>query len=107
MTGQELVRRIDYLLKLKNEKRQALANAINITSQSFTDWDKRGNFPRADVLYKIAIYLDVPMEFLVTGKNPPHWKPPARIAPIVEILETLSDQDLEVVLKMVSGLVKE
>lgn len=69
MTGKDLVSRIDDILKTKNKKRSALAQYLNITPQSFTDWNKRGNFPKADMLYKIAQYLEVSMEYLITGTH--------------------------------------
>ncbi|WP_187427629.1 helix-turn-helix domain-containing protein [Treponema phagedenis] len=98
---------MDTLIIKNNTKRQSVADYANIRPQAISNWISQQSLPRVDTAVKIAEYLNTTVEFLVTGKNPPHWKPPARIAPIVEILETLSDQDLEVVLKMVSGLVKE
>ncbi|EFW36538.1 helix-turn-helix domain-containing protein [Treponema phagedenis] len=95
------------LIKAQNTTQEAIANTCDMNFGTFKNRSSKKTPPNVIEAYKIAKALNVPMEFLVTGKNPPHWKPPARIAPIVEILETLSDQDLAVVLKMVSGLVKE
>ena len=88
MTGKELVSRIDALLKARNQKRLALANHLNIAPQSFTDWDKRGNFPKADVLYKISQYFGVSMEYLVTGVEP---EQDARLQQLKNKIEELNE----------------
>ena len=63
----EFVERIDDLLKEKNLKRAALCDAIGLTHSAITDWKKRGTIPAGDVCVKIARYLDVDVEYLITG----------------------------------------
>lgn len=65
----EFVERIDDLLKEKNLKRAALCDAIGLTHSAITDWKKRGTIPAGDVCVKIARYLDVDVEYLITGKH--------------------------------------
>lgn len=65
----EFVERIDDLLKEKNLKRAALCDAIGLTHSAITDWKKRGTIPAGDVCVKIAEYLDVDVEYLITGKH--------------------------------------
>jgi transcriptional regulator with XRE-family HTH domain len=70
ITGQEIVKRIDSVLKQKNLKRQAVADAVGISTQSFTHWSMRGSVLAADTAIKIAQFLDVSVEWLITGQDP-------------------------------------
>ncbi|WP_178842421.1 helix-turn-helix domain-containing protein [uncultured Treponema sp.] len=63
----EFVERIDNLLKEKNLKRAALCDDLGLTHSAITDWKKRGTIPAGDVCVKIARYLDVDVEYLITG----------------------------------------
>lgn len=63
----EFVERIDNLLKEKNLKRAALCDAVGIDVTSISAWKKRGTIPAGDVCVKIARYLDVDVEYLITG----------------------------------------
>lgn len=67
--GKDIVFRIDSILKTRNEKRKAVADAVGISVQPFTSWTKRGSLPSADTIYYIAKYLDVSMEWLLTGEE--------------------------------------
>lgn len=63
----DFVERIDLLLKEKNLKRSALCEAVEIDSTSISVWKKRGTIPSGDVCVKIAKYLNVDVEYLITG----------------------------------------
>ncbi len=65
----EFVERIDNLLKEKNLKRAALCDAVGIDVTSISAWKKRGTIPAGDVCVKIARYLDVDVEYLITGNH--------------------------------------
>lgn len=67
-SGHDIVERIDEILKRKNLKRQAIADFLGISTQSFTHWSKRGNVPAADIIFKMADFLGVSAEYLVKGK---------------------------------------
>jgi transcriptional regulator with XRE-family HTH domain len=69
MNGNELVKKIDYLLKLRNETRKSLADFCGINVQSFADWTRRGTLPNVIVAMKIAAYFNVTIEWLVYGKD--------------------------------------
>lgn len=66
----EFVDRIDLKLKEKGIKRFSFCEDMNITHSALTDWSKRGTIPSADTVLKIANYLNVSMEWLLTGRNP-------------------------------------
>ncbi|WP_443741415.1 helix-turn-helix domain-containing protein [Treponema berlinense] len=65
----DFVERIDLLLKEKNLKRSALCEAVEIDSTSISVWKKRGTIPSGDVCVKIAKYLNVDAEYLITGQK--------------------------------------
>lgn len=67
MNGTNFVKRLDDLLKKNHLTRKAIAEICEISTQSITDWSKRGNLPSADIVYKIAQTLNVSMEYLITG----------------------------------------
>lgn len=67
----DFVDRIDLKLKERNLKRASLCEEVNITHSALTDWKKRGTIPSADVCFRIAEYLEVSAEWLVTGKDKP------------------------------------
>lgn len=66
----EFVDRIDLKLKEKNLKRVSMCEDIGIDTSIMTAWSKRGTIPSADTVLKIANYLNVSMEWLITGRNP-------------------------------------
>lgn len=67
--GKEFVERIDIILKKKNIKRLALAEEIGQSVQAFTDWKRRDSIPAADIALQISKYLNVSLEWLITGKE--------------------------------------
>ena len=69
ITGLAIVNRIDEKLKERGEKRKSVADAVGISLQPFTSWAKRGSIPGADTAYYIANYLNVSVEWLLTGKE--------------------------------------
>jgi transcriptional regulator with XRE-family HTH domain len=67
--GRDIVKRLDTLLINKKEKRKAVCDYAGISTQTITDWTKRGSIPAADTLYKIAKYLGTSVEYLLTEKD--------------------------------------
>jgi transcriptional regulator with XRE-family HTH domain len=66
--GHELVARIDLSLMHRNQRRKALCEAVGISSQSVTDWDKKNTKASAETLLHIADFLNVSMRWLLTGE---------------------------------------
>ena len=92
--GKDIVVRIDSILKQRNLKRKAVADAVGISLQPFTSWSNRGSIPGADIAYHIAEYLDVSLEWLLTGKeresvNPFNNLPPPEIIELAKDIERL------------------
>lgn len=63
----DVVDRIDTLLAQRNETRNNL-RSIGILQQTISGWSVHDRMPRADDLHKIADYLGVSMEYLLTGE---------------------------------------
>lgn len=55
--------KVERLMKEKGVKPSDVAKAVGISSSVFTDWKKGRYTPKADKLYALAKYFDVPMEF--------------------------------------------
>jgi transcriptional regulator with XRE-family HTH domain len=60
--------------------------------------------PRAIDLVMVAQVLGVTADWIVTGKVPNGWRAPSRIAPIVDDLMILDDNELETVAVMIHPL---
>ena len=54
----------------KGIKNADVAKATGIPKQLFSDWKKRDSTPKAETLLKIADFLDVSVEYLVSGREP-------------------------------------
>lgn len=67
--GMLIVDRIDNLLKERGESRVSLAEALEIKPQNISAWYTRGTIPAGDICLKIAEYLGVSVEWLLTGKE--------------------------------------
>lgn len=65
----DLTERIEYELDKKGLYRIDLTRGINVAESNFRNW-KKGVMPAADVLYRVAQFLDVSVEYLLTGKHP-------------------------------------
>lgn len=54
----------------KNVKDADVSRNTGIPKSTFSDWKKGKSSPKQDKLKKIANYLDVSLEYLMTGKEP-------------------------------------
>lgn len=102
MIGKEIVERIDTLLIGKNIKRYALAETVGISVQAFSDWKSRGTIPAGDILLRIARYLNVSLEWLITGEDEEGLSPEIRA--LVEKIKILDQNDFKAVQQLVNVL---
>lgn len=102
INGTDLVIRIDNCLKSMGMKRENLAAFIGKNKQVFTDWKNCKIIPRADDLYKMAKFLGVPMEYLLTGEN----VMPDDIACMAASVMTLSKEQREPLIASVKAQVE-
>jgi transcriptional regulator with XRE-family HTH domain len=61
------IERLEILLKEKGISQKSLAEYIGIRNPSISEWKKEGTIPRADIAIKMAEYLNVSVEYLITG----------------------------------------
>lgn len=67
--GCDIVNRIDSILKDKNLKQETVADYAKISLESFTEWKNQKNVPTADIIFDIAHFLGVPVQYLITGES--------------------------------------
>lgn len=63
--------------KIRNEKglkNSDVSKATGVSKQTLSDWKKRNSTPKADTLKKIADYLGVSIDYLLTGKEPESYE---------------------------------
>lgn len=65
----DFVKRIDEVLLERNLKRAALCNDLSLSATAITDWARRGTVPAGDICLRIADYLGVSAEWLISGKE--------------------------------------
>lgn len=102
--GKDIVFRIDSVLKERNLKRKAVADAVGISLQPFTSWANRGSIPGADIAYHIAEYLNVSVDWLLTGiekKSQTTDLPPPEILELAEDIYRLPQNLQELVIHTV------
>lgn len=63
--------RIFELLEQKGKKQKDLAAAVGISTSAISDWKKKNTNPSAENLSAIADFLEVSLEYLVTGVSLP------------------------------------
>lgn len=94
-----LINRIKTLCELKD-----LQN-IGISPQLISNWKSRNSIPKADDLYKIAKFLNVSMEWLLTGENSNNELPPDIQKTVIKLL-TLSEKQREPINAIIDGQVE-
>jgi transcriptional regulator with XRE-family HTH domain len=61
--------RLDGILKAQGKNRNDLYDNLHIAKNMIGNWKQRGTIPSADIVCKIAKYLDTTAEYLVTGED--------------------------------------
>ncbi len=61
--------RVEMILKQKKLTQKELAEELGLRRPSLSDWKKNGSVPAGDVCLKIANYLKVSVEWLISGKE--------------------------------------
>jgi transcriptional regulator with XRE-family HTH domain len=102
--GYDIVERIDSELRKLNKKRLAVCEYANISTQSLTDWSRRGSIPAADTLLLVADYLGVSYRWLLTGEDDGEFSP--RVYSLAKKIESLEMPDFNEVENMVDFKLK-
>ncbi len=67
--GLQIVKRISQICDEKKIVRKSVSEALKLPDNCFSNWSARGTIPAGDICLKIAQYLDVSVEWLITGKE--------------------------------------
>lgn len=65
----EIIERINTLLKEKGETRKRMCDSVGIGTSTYYTWEKRGNAPDAESIAKIARYLGTTSDYILTGED--------------------------------------
>lgn len=87
MNGVTFVDRLRNLLQSKGISQNQFLKENGLAKGSIGNWEQRGNIPSADIVLRIAKYLDVSMEYLLTGEEGKNDD--------LDILETLPEERLK------------
>lgn len=105
----EISSRIDNLLSKNNLSRAQLARETNIPVTTIKSWIK-GSIPSAEAAYKIAKYLNVTVEWLITGKPENENKNlilSKSESELIEIFRKLDARDQQTLLNLASSMEKQ
>ena len=69
MNGLDLVSNINKVLDKKGVNKTQMLQSLKIPKSSMNNWESNGNIPSGDKLFAIAQYLNVSMEWLITGQE--------------------------------------
>lgn len=105
MNGQELVERIDNLLIKTNKKRTPMLLELELPRTAMINWYNNNNIPAGDVLFKLANYFNVSMEYLLTGKKFNN-EVPEEDKILLEKYNKLSEENKKIVLSLIENLGK-
>lgn len=116
--SEDFWRRIDDATQTETTRKE-LAGAAGVTVSAISMWKTRKNYPTADVALRVAKALETTVEYLVEGEAGAEYvrsvvaregklyRPPQRIAAIVDALGRLDGGKLETVRTMVVALAGE
>ena len=67
--GMQIVNRITNICEERRIVRKTISDALGLPDNCFSNWSSRGTVPAGDVCLKIANYLKVSVEWLISGKE--------------------------------------
>lgn len=70
-----IIERIYHELEKQNLKASALCSHVGISTAQLSTWKKRGTDPKAIYIPKIAEFLSVSPNYILTGKKDEGWQP--------------------------------
>lgn len=63
----DFITRLEKTISENNTTQKELAEKVGIRRPTISEWKKNGAIPAGDICYRIAKYLNVSMEWLITG----------------------------------------
>ena len=86
----EFAKRIEDLLELQDKRKSDIVHSLNLADSTVRSWWAKDSIPAADVAYKVAQFLGVSLEYLLTGEK----KEEAPKTPFIPLPKDISRQDL-------------
>ena len=102
MENRFFINRIDTFCEAKDITKAQMLRDLQLPDNLISAWKKRGTIPAADVLYRIAKYFGVPMEYLLAGEDDTL---PDDIAITIVKLNKLSPEQRKPIIQMVCATV--
>lgn len=106
----DITNRIDTILMQTNQRRADLSRGCGVGESTIRAWIN-GSKPSADALLKVANYLNVTVEYLMTGKGEATTNSPEHLnfqeQKLLEVFRSLSDNDKNAVLTLANGLLSQ
>ena len=65
----DFLKRVLEELDFLNASKADLARFLNVRKSTVYSWFERDSIPAADTALKIAVFLNVPLEYLITGEK--------------------------------------
>jgi len=87
----DIVDRIYYLLHEKRLSAKSLADYAGISTGNVSDWKARKSKPGINALPKIAEYLEVSLDYLLTGEEPMPKELDAEQRELIKLYDALSE----------------
>ena len=84
------IKRVIEELDFQGKTQSQLAEYLGVNKAAISMWIKRDSIPAADVAYKVAQFLGVSLEYLLTGEK----KEEAPKTPFIPLPKDISRQDL-------------
>lgn len=78
MTNEIFMDRVEDVLKQKKLTQKELAEDLGLRRPTLSDWKKNGAVPAGDICLRIAYYLGVSVEWLISGKEKEELAPELR-----------------------------
>ena len=99
-----LYEKIEACYTAQGKNRKNFAAEIGVPESTIRNWQRYNSVPAADVLYKIAQYFKVPMEYFLEGSENPMSD--REIATIIK-MRKLSEEQLRMISSVIDKFVED
>ena len=97
--------RLEMIIKAQNMSQKAIAEYMGIRRPSVSDWKNLGTIPGADTAIKLAHFLGVSVEYLITGEDETGLTPEQR--KLLRNYAKLDERDTQTVLDLIEAMIKK
>lgn len=101
----QFIDRLEMKLKERNSSKLELAETLKIRRPTLSEWKRTGAIPNAEVAIRIADYLNVSVEWLITGSDKSGYSDEEH--ELILKLRSLSDTNRNVVFTFVNALCQQ